>query len=144
MEGTLQNNLKASQNERLLAAAGLFVIAAGSFLVWFFNPVTAGFFPACPLHQMTGLNCSGCGMTRGFHALFHGDIPGALRFNALLPVVLFVGIYILAWLGLVVVRGRGLSFNIFRPSYLWIFLGMLIIFGIVRNFPFYPFTLLSP
>ncbi len=130
-------------NKRILAAAGIASAALGAFVVSYFNPTTAGFFPVCPLHAATGLNCPGCGMTRGFHAIFHGDISAALHFNLLLPVFLFVGIYLFISLGSIVIRGRGLSFNIFKPYLLWSFLIALVVFGIARNLPFYPFTFFS-
>ncbi len=142
-ETHLQDNTKSSHTERVLAVAGISAASAGIFVITYFNPTTAGFFPVCPLHATTGLNCPGCGMTRGFHALFHGDVFGALHFNALLPVFLFVGIYLFISLGLIAVRGRGLAFNIFKPYLLWGFLFALIVFGIVRNLPFYPFSLLA-
>ena len=135
---------KVSIIERVLATSGIAAAAVGVFVVSYFNPTTAGFFPVCPLHATTGLNCPGCGLTRGLHAFFHGDVFGALHFNALLPVYLLVGIYLFVSLGLIVVRGRGLSFNVFKPQLLWGFLIVLLVFGIVRNLPFFPFTLLSP
>ena len=134
----------SSTLERVLAGAGIAVGAAAVSGVAYFNPVTAGFFPQCPLHQLTGLNCPGCGLTRGFHALFHGDILDALHFNALLPIYMLVGIYLFVTLGLIVVRGRGLPFNIFKPHLLWGFLIVSLCFGIVRNLPFFPFTFLAP
>lgn len=36
--------------------------------------------------MLTGLKCPGCGTQRAIHALLHGDVVTALRFNALLPV----------------------------------------------------------
>ncbi|MBA3634164.1 MAG: DUF2752 domain-containing protein [Acidobacteria bacterium] len=135
--------VKSAAAERVLAAAGILAATTGAFVIGYFNPTNAGFFPVCPLHATTGLNCPGCGLTRGFHALFHGDVLGALHFNALLPVYLFVGIYFFVSLSLVVVRGRGLSFSIFKPHLLWGFLVVLIVFGVVRNLPFYPFTILA-
>lgn len=135
--------VKSAAAERILAAAGILAATTGAFVIGYFNPTIAGFFPVCPLHAVTGLNCPGCGLTRGFHVLFYGDVLGALHFNAFLPVYLFVGIYFLVSLSLIVVRGRGLSFNIFKPHLLWGFLIVLIIFGIIRNLPFYPFTILA-
>ena len=143
METHLQSNTKFSNTERVLAAAGILAATTGVFVVSYFNPTTAGFFPVCPLYATTGLSCPGCGLTRGFHALFHGDILDALHFNALLPVYLFIGIYLYVALGLIVVRGRGLPFNIFKPYLLWGFLIVSLCFGIVRNLPFFPFTLLA-
>lgn len=144
MSGEKTFTIKSSLTERVLAGAGILAAAAGAFVVGRFNPVTAGFFPVCPLYAMTGLNCPGCGLTRGFHALFHGDVWGALHFNALLPVYLFVFIYLLASMFSVAVRGRGLTLNIFRPNRIWSFLVIAVVFGVARNFPVYPFTLLAP
>jgi hypothetical protein len=133
----------SSTTERVLAGAGTFAAVCGAFVVGYFNPVTAGFFPVCPLHALTGLNCPGCGLTRGFHAVFRGDISGALHLNALLPVYLFIFAYLFAAMFSIAVRGRGLSFNIFRPGFIWSFFIIAIVFGVVRNIPVYPFTLFA-
>lgn len=132
-----------SSTERVLAAAGILIIAGGSFVVSYFNPVTAGFFPQCPFHALTGMNCPGCGLTRGFHALFHGDILSALHYNALLPVYAFIIGYMLVSMFLTAVRGRGLSWKIFPPSAMYAFMVVTIVFSIARNLPFYPFNLLA-
>ena len=125
------------------AAAGVVSIAAASFGVWFFNPASAGFFPQCPFHALTGMNCPGCGLTRGFHALFHGDVLSALHYNAMLPLYAFIFGYLFISLMLIAVRGRGLSWKIFSSSATWIFFVAVIVFTIVRNLPFYPFSLLA-
>lgn len=144
MDGLLKNNALASITERVLSAAGVFGAACAAFVVGYFNPVSAGFFPQCPLYQMFGINCPGCGLTRGFHALFHGDVFGALHYNALLPVFGFILGYLLLSMLLIAVRGRGLSWKIFSPALLYGFLALVLIFGVVRNLPFYPFTILAP
>ena len=85
MNNSIEENLSAAKFERKLAVAGLAAIGGGLFVVSFFNPTTAGFFPVCPLYKFTGIACPGCGLTRAFHALLHGDLATALGFNALLP-----------------------------------------------------------
>lgn len=138
-----KSNYRASITERILAGGGVVIFAMAALAGAYFDPASAGFFPQCPLHAMTGLNCPGCGLTRGFHALFHGDVLTALHFNALLPVYALILGYLLVAMFLIAVRGRGLSFKIFPAYALWIFLAASLIFGIVRNFPFYPFNLLA-
>jgi len=135
---------KSSNIERLLAGAGIFVIGAGAVVVGYFNPTTAGFFPVCPLHAMTGLNCPGCGLTRGFHALLNADVLAALGFNALLPVFGFIFAYLSLSLFLTAIRGRGLSWKLFTPTATYSFLFVVTAFFVLRNLPFYPFTLLAP
>lgn len=130
--------------ERILAAAGLLVFAAGCLLVRFFNPSTAGFFPGCPLLEMTGFACPGCGLTRGFHSLFHGDLLGALDFNALLPFFAVSFVYMVILLVSIAMRGKPLSFTIFTPASLWAFLGFAAVFFVLRNVPGYPFEILFP
>ncbi|MDQ3748235.1 MAG: DUF2752 domain-containing protein [Acidobacteriota bacterium] len=140
----LEDKISASTIERILAVAGIAAIGAGAFIVGYFNPTTANFFPVCPLYSLTGIHCPGCGLTRGFHALFHGDILTALHFNALLPVYAFVFGFMFVSMFLVAVRGRGLSWKIFPPSAMYGFLVLAAAFFVLRNLPFYPFTLLAP
>ncbi len=130
--------------ERILAGAGAAGMATGALGVGYFNPTTAGFFPSCPLYTMTGFACPGCGLTRGFHALFHGDVLAALDYNALLP---FFGLLIgFGFVSLVyfALRGRQIPMNLLHPNALWVFLVMLLVFGVTRNLPWYPFTILFP
>jgi hypothetical protein len=135
---------QASNIQRILAAAGVFAGSAAVFLVAYFNPVTAGFFPVCPLYRLTGLNCPGCGMTRGFHALFHGDILGALHFNLFTPFYFLLFAYLGVSMFLLAARGRGLPLKIARPGLAYGFVALLLVFGVVRNLPYYPFTFLAP
>jgi hypothetical protein len=134
----------SSPNERMYAGLGAAAMAAGVAAVWYFEPSTAGFFPACPLYSMTGFACPGCGMTRGFHAMFHGDIVGALDFNALIPLVaIFFGYWFLS-LVLTAFRGRGFGFGKMSAGLVGSTFFLLLVFGIVRNIPAYPFTILFP
>ena len=130
--------------ERSMAGAGAAAMAAGSAVVWYFDPTKAGFLPVCPLYSMTGLACPGCGLTRGFHALFHGDLLTAIDYNATIP--LFVLIFGLLFVSLVsvAVRGRGFVKMNQSPKLLIGFFVLLVVFGVLRNLPFYPFTFLYP
>jgi hypothetical protein len=135
---------ESSKMERMLAAAGATGMLVGSAAVWYFDPTKADFFPVCPLYSLTGFACPGCGMTRGLHAFLHGDIATALGYNALLP--LFLVLFGFGFLTLVsyAVRGRRLAFSLFSANALWPLFILLIVFGVLRNLPFYPFTLLFP
>lgn len=140
----VETKIAASTVERFLAAAGVLSVGGASFFVWYFNPSVQGFFPVCPLYKLTGLACPGCGLTRGFHALFHGDVLTALDFNAMLPVyAVFFG-YIFLGLFLIAVRGRGVSLKFLHPAIIAAFLIVSFGFAVLRNLPFYPFTILYP
>lgn len=138
------NKITSSTTERVLAAAGVLTLAGGAAFVRFFNPSTAGFFPACPLLTLTGIACPGCGLTRGFHAFFQGDVLTALDYNALLPVFVLLFAYLFISMFLIAARGRGLSFGKFHPKMIWGLSILAIAFFIGRNLPYYPFTILYP
>ena len=134
----------ASNSIRALALAGIGALGLGAGLVWYFDPTKAGFFPYCPLLRFTGFACPGCGLTRGFHALLHGDVMTALDFNALIPLFVFILGYVIASLLSLAIRGRAIVALERNLIFLWILVGVLITFGVLRNLPFYPFTILFP
>lgn len=140
----MQEQISASTPERILAGAGLLVFSAGCLFVGLFDPTRAQILPACPMLTVTGFACPGCGLTRGFHALFQGDFYTALDFNALIPVYLVAFVYGALAMALVIVRGRGLPYKRVAPVGLGIYLVVAIVFGILRNIPDYPFSVLYP
>ena len=122
------------------AVLGMAIVGAGA-VVFFFNPGTNGFYPECQFHKVTGLNCPGCGATRALYELLHGNLPLALKDNAL---------FILSLAGLVA-RGAWLAARRFLrkpagqflpPAILWGFLAIALIFTVARNLP--GFEWLSP
>jgi len=127
-----------------MAAIAVTGMTVGSGIVWYFNPANVNFLPVCPLYSMTGLACPGCGLTRGFHALFHGDVITALDFNAMLPAYAAFFGYLFISLALYVFRGRGLSMDIFKMKWTYTFLGAALVFTVLRNLPYYPFSVLYP
>lgn len=137
-------NYLFSTTERLIAGVVLAIFAIGCFIVGLFNPTNAGFFPACPLLSVTGYACPGCGLTRGFHSLFHGEFVTAMSYNALVPIYCLAFLYGIFYLISVIFRGRGLWFNLLSPIPLFIFLAISLIFGVLRNIPSEPFTFFYP
>jgi hypothetical protein len=127
--------------ERTLAAGTVAAILAALVLVRQINPSESHLFPFCPFHALTNLNCPGCGATRGMHALLNGDVLTALRFNLLLVIFAPLIFYAVLSLLFFAMRGRGLAFPIKSPNAAWWFAILLLVFGVVRNLPFYPFTI---
>ena len=119
---------------------GTAILGAGA-VIFFFDPNRHGFYPVCLFHKLTGLNCPGCGTTRAFYALLHGHLLLALHDNALFVFMLAV----------LTIWGTRFLFRRMRnqpatpdvaPKYLWMFLAMAVVFGVLRNFP--EFSFLSP
>ncbi len=140
----IEDVMKRPPLMRIAAAAGFAAFAGGSAFVGLNDPSTSHLFPICPLFTLTGLACPGCGLTRGFHALFHGDVLTALHFNALIPLWAAIFAWAAFSLGLLAVRGKGLSAWVLDPRFMWPFFYVLVIFGVLRNLPFYPFNVLYP
>jgi hypothetical protein len=134
----------SAKAERLSAGGGAAFLVGGSALVAAFDPAMLPFLPVCPLLSLTGFACPGCGLTRGFHALFHGDVVTALDFNALILVWAAIFAYVVVSLTLLAIRGRGLPMWPTAPRFLWGFMIVLLAFGLLRNVPVYPLTVLFP
>jgi hypothetical protein len=118
----------------------------GFFLFYFlFNPSTHSFFIPCPFKWATGYLCPGCGSQRAIHLLLHGNIIGAFRFNPLmvlsLPIIIY-GLGIMIWN---FIFNTQLRFKLFYSNtFIYIYFGIVLIYWIVRNISFHPFTFLAP
>lgn len=61
----------------------LFALIAAAVL-FLFDPATHAFYPPCPLHALTGLDCPTCGGLRAAHLLLHGHLRAAFALNPFL------------------------------------------------------------
>lgn len=77
-----------AQRRWLLPTIVAVVAVVLAVIYYHFDPSQGGgWFPQCGMYRLTGLRCPGCGLQRAAHALLHGDVVGALRYNAMLPVI---------------------------------------------------------
>jgi Protein of unknown function (DUF2752) len=123
------------------AAILVFAAMAGGAVLFFFDPTKNNFYPICQFHALTGLYCPGCGATRATYQLLHGNFLMALRDNALFVI------------SLALLAARGIWFlkrqrshqpvRYFLPPFaLWVFLGVALVFVVLRNLP--AFSFLTP
>ena len=115
----------------------LFICGIAILATIYFNidPAASYLVPKCPFHYLTGLDCPACGVQRAAHALLHGDIVTALRYNYFLAISIpyFVAV-------LVTTFGRGKRAQAARcyiqhPTVVLIFLALTITWWVVRNIP---------
>ncbi len=105
-----------------LLLVGLFV------MLYRHDPSATSAYPSCPFHQLTGLECPGCGSQRALHHLLHGRYAEAFAHNAVLIIALP-----LAVIHLIVVRrmaGRGRMFN---RWFIVVWVLLILGWGVVRN-----------
>ncbi|MGN0677116.1 MAG: DUF2752 domain-containing protein [Ruminococcus sp.] len=86
------------------------------------------FILPCVFHMLTGYYCCGCGGTRSFFALLHGNISKSIRYN---PIVVFgVILLFMKWLEMISDKKIIPQNRIFWYTVPGIFL----LFYIIRNF----------
>lgn len=121
------------------------LVALGAMSVWLALGLldAAVPLPKCAIHELTGLYCPGCGGTRAARALLAGDLMGALRQNALLPLTLLVvGVATVRVLRSVAGR-RPVSWHIGGRAAQ---VAVLVVLGyaVLRNLPLSVFEMLRP
>ena len=115
------------------------VLAVTAFY-FFVNPNEYHFLP-CIFYKITGKYCFGCGGQRAFHALLHGNFTEAFRDNLLIFSVLpIVGIKLFNE----VLEKKYLEKYFQNKFSMVFFLAILLLFMVIRNLPFEPFTTLIP
>lgn len=120
-----------------LAGAGGFFLLRGRW------PQVKAHVPPCELHRLTGLHCPGCGGTRCADRLLAGDLPGALAMNPLVILLALGGALLLATAVLREWQARPALPRI--PGWgAWSLVSAVLLFGVLRNLPWWPFNLLAP
>jgi len=124
---------------------GLLIGFVGLAVLFFvLNPAEHQIFPRCMFNSITGYYCPGCGSQRAIHSLLHFDFAGVVGYN-----FLFIPGFVLIFYHYshpILNRFFGWKLpNIFYfKSTPWIIFGVVILFWIARNIPFYPFSVLAP
>ena len=130
--------------KRILNIGLLISIIGLAVLFYVLNPSEHQIFPRCLFNSITGYYCPGCGSQRAIHSLLHFDLAGVVSYN-----FLFIPGFLLIFYHYGhPVLNRLLNWklpNIFYfKSTPWIIFGVVILFWILRNLPFYPFSVLAP
>ena len=130
--------------ERLTASAVVAFAAGGVGVVYLLDPNTSDLYPPCPFLTLTGLYCPGCGTLRALHQLALGHPIAALDLNPLMVLLLPFVAYFLVSHAMLAVTGQPLRRFFVRPGLIWALLGVVLLFGVLRNIPAYPLVLLAP
>lgn len=119
-------------------------IIFGVIYFYKYNPAES-LYPPCPFYYLTGLYCPGCGSSRAVHNLLHGRFLKALDLNPLMVLSIpFVVYLFIADMGIHL--GKKVIFKrpVFSHGVYIIIMCLIIVYWILRNIPFFPFTILAP
>ena len=127
-------------NERQSIIALLILIIIAIIFLFFIDPNGSSIFPPCTFYRLTGLYCPGCGSLRCLHQFLHGHLQTGFKLNPLMVLSLpFLGYAFISRV-IFVIRGKPFP-NTFIPAFwIWLLLGFILAFWVVRNTPYYPFS----
>lgn len=123
-------------------AAILTCFATSAAYVLYTDPTDANALstPSCLIKLTTGFDCPGCGGTRAFWYVLHGNIPAAARHHALAVFAFPFLVYMyVAWTAKTVFNRQIPQLRI-SPRIVASFLAVWAVFSIARNLPWAPFT----
>lgn len=125
--------------------SGLLLLILGVAVLFFvLDPNKHELFPRCLFHSLTGAYCPGCGSQRALHSLLHFDFGGVIGYNFLfLPAALLIVYHYIH-----PILNRLFKWRLPNVFYLkntpWVVFAVVILFWILRNLPWYPFSILAP
>ena len=124
---------------------GLLIVIVGLAVLFFLlNPSEHQIFPRCIFNSLTGYYCPGCGSQRAIHSLLHLDFAGVIGNNFLfLPASLLI-LYHYLYRPFNKKFNKNLPNIFYYKSTPWIIFAVVVIFAVLRNLPWYPFSVLAP
>jgi len=136
-----------SGKKKLVQVTVVGIIIIGMMIYFYQNNPSdeSTVFLRCPSNLLFKINCPGCGTQRAIHHLLHFEFIEALRYNALFVICFPLIVAILSVLIYNFIFNKSVKISLLSNKYFIIALIIIaVLFGVLRNIPTYPFTLLSP
>jgi hypothetical protein len=107
-------------------------------IYFFFDPSKNSYFLKCPLKEITGYECAGCGVQRAFHEVLHFRFSKAFYYNPLF-VIAIPFLLLLFILKLTKAHNKASCFYSFLKSKCFFLLILIIVllFSLFRNTDYY-------
>ncbi len=118
-------------------AAVIIIITAG--LLYYLIIKLTGFAIPCYIRKITGLYCPGCGVTGMCISLLKMDFAGAIKHNFAIVTLLPFLLYIFGVVSYRYIRYCTKNMKKQENILIWIMIGYMIIFGVLRNLPMFSF-----
>lgn len=139
------HSLSPIDKRRLKVAILSGIILVVVIILYCFNPAIPGrLYPPSPFRTLTGFYCPGCGTLRGLHQLLHGHLWTAFGLNPLMVLSLPYLLYSYFCYSLPAFTGRKVTQIFIKPTWIWWTLKIILVYWILRNIPFPPFSWLAP
>lgn len=110
------------------SAIAVFTLASIFIFSFVANVNTARSIPLCFFKYMSHLDCPGCGLTRSFISLSHGQFVDAIHFNVLGPFIYFYFLLYLLKHLINLISNKNLNFHWQLPGWFSVFF-ILLFFG---------------
>jgi hypothetical protein len=147
-EATPLNKRRSWIVRTALLIIGLVLLGCGLLAFRSLNLSETPWLPKCLYHELTGLHCPGCGITRALQALAQWNIPQAFAYNALWPIAVLLTLpYLLkkTWYWMLGTRPAVGKSSTGLYVVLGSLLGLVVVmFTILRNLPGEPWCYLAP
>lgn len=121
-----------SRRQRIMIIFGVPALLLVIFLLRKQIPEWSAILGKCTFHEVTGLNCPGCGNTRSVKALLRGDILLSLRNNISIPFLLLTGAVFYIE-NLLRVLGKPVRLFPRNAAFWYTILALFMIYFVVRN-----------
>lgn len=95
----------------------------------------------CAFKTLTHLNCPSCGVSRMCVSISHGDIKSAFYYNQVLVFLTPLTALYYIFYQIRYIRTGQRKISKLENNTMILIIVILIIYGIVRNLPFYPYRL---
>ena len=119
---------------RLKKVLLIYLVLLIIFIAYYILNKTTGFYIPCIFHEITGLDCPGCGITRCLFDLVNLRIKDAFLVNPLVFIYLpFIIVYFL-YKSYLYIYNKKDKILVKIPNYvMYIILVITIIYGVLRN-----------
>ena len=119
----------------LRAAAPPAIVVLVVTILLRFPPAQYSFYPQCPVDEFLHLQCPGCGATRAFAALLHGQFAEAMHFNAVITLLLPIAVAYSVLCYRSFLQRRTIRLPQPPPAVIYGGLALAAVFTVIRNLP---------
>lgn len=129
-----KNILGTTCRQRAVRCGSVLAGLLGAGLFYALGAVCWGWQLPCLFHQITGMKCPGCGISRMCLAILDGDFSQAFYWNGAVFLCLPILAVLLICLCIRYIRLGDLRMSIWQQALCWIMAAALVLFAIFRNF----------